>query len=93
MRDVLGTVPTSNSCTKCMGSPGMIHDRTPDCHPKFPEHGCMDDFTTESSVGVQATWVIIVVTFYPWVFLQTCTGRRPVDCCRNQISVLYLSMY
>ena len=23
------TVPTFNSCTKCMGGPGIIHDRTP----------------------------------------------------------------
>ena len=27
------TVPTFNSCTKCVGSPGIIHDRTPDYHP------------------------------------------------------------
>ena len=27
------TVPTFNSCTKCVGSPGMINDRTSDCHP------------------------------------------------------------
>ena len=26
------TVPTFNSCTKCVSSPGRIHDRTPDCH-------------------------------------------------------------
>ena len=26
------TVPTSNSCTKCVSSPVRIHDRTPDCH-------------------------------------------------------------
>ena len=26
------TVPTFNSCTKCKGSSGIIHDRTPDCH-------------------------------------------------------------
>ena len=27
------TVSTFNSCTKCVGSSGMIHDRMPDCHP------------------------------------------------------------
>ena len=27
-----GTVPTFNSCTKCVSSPGRIDDRTPDCH-------------------------------------------------------------
>ena len=26
------TVPPSNSCTKCLGSPDIIHDRNPDCH-------------------------------------------------------------
>ena len=25
-------VPTFNSCTKCVASIGIIHDRTPDCH-------------------------------------------------------------
>ena len=27
------TVPTFNSCTKCMGSLGIIHDLMPNCHP------------------------------------------------------------
>ena len=27
------TVPAFYSRTKCVGSPGMIHDRMPDCHP------------------------------------------------------------
>ena len=27
------TVPISNSCTKCVGMPGIKHDRTPGCHP------------------------------------------------------------
>ena len=27
------TVLTFNSCTKCVGSPDIIHDRTPDCYP------------------------------------------------------------
>ena len=26
------TVPTFNSCTKCVSSPGRIDDHTPDCH-------------------------------------------------------------
>ena len=29
----LSTVMTLNSCTKCVGSTGRIHDCTPDCHP------------------------------------------------------------
>ena len=31
----LSTVPTFNSCTKCVGIPGIMNDRTPDCHPVF----------------------------------------------------------
>ena len=27
------TVLTFNSCTKCVGMPGIKHDRTPGCHP------------------------------------------------------------
>ena len=30
-RDIFLT--TFDSCTKCVGCPGIIHDRTPDCHP------------------------------------------------------------
>ena len=37
-------MPTFNSCTKYVGSPGIIYDRLP---PRFPGHGCMDDLTTE----------------------------------------------
>ena len=50
-------MPTFNSCTKYVGSPDMVHDRTPDCHPVFG-HGCIDDLTTERSFDSQATWVI-----------------------------------
>ena len=36
------TVPTFNSCTKCMRSPGIIHDRTT-IAAQFPGQGCTDD--------------------------------------------------
>ena len=29
------TVTTFNSCTKCVGSSGVTHDRAPDCYPVF----------------------------------------------------------
>ena len=29
----INMVPTFNSCTKCVGSPGIINDRTSDYHP------------------------------------------------------------
>ena len=32
----------------------------------------------------------VSLTFYPWVFVQSCTSRRPVDKCRNYMSVLYI---
>ena len=38
----LHTVPTFNSRTKCVGSPGIMHDQTLDCHPFSWAwmHGC-----------------------------------------------------
>ena len=30
---LINTVPIFYSCTKCVGSPGIMHDRMPDCHP------------------------------------------------------------
>ena len=54
------TVPTYNLCTKCVGMPGIIHDRMPDCH-QFPGHRCMDDLTAECSFDSQASWVIDVL--------------------------------
>ena len=41
------TVPTFNSCTKCVGSSGRIHDRTPDCPPIFL---CMDVYMTSQLI-------------------------------------------
>ena len=48
------TVLTFNSCTKCLGKPGMIHDRTPDCHGR---HGRMDGRKTERNYDSQVRWV------------------------------------
>ena len=51
--DMSGAVQTFISCSKYMGTPGMIHACTPDYHIL-----CflgMDDLTTEPSF---ATWVI-----------------------------------
>ena len=53
-------VPTFNSCTKCVGSLDIKHDRTPDCHT-VSSHGCMDDLTSERSFNSQATGVIDVL--------------------------------
>ena len=87
------TAPTYNSCTKCVGSTCMIHNRTFDCI-KFSGHGCdhrsLTDLTTEHHFNSQATWVIDVpglffamLWCYPWVSVKPGTGRRPVHLCRN----------
>ena len=58
------TMPTFNSCTKCAGSPGMIHGRTPNWHPH----------NLNVALLRKLTWVIVVLglflTCYPWVFAQ-----------------------
>ena len=57
------TVPTFNSCTECVGSPGMIHD----CRLDFtqcPGHKYMVDLTTERNFDSQATCVIDVLGLY-----------------------------
>ena len=83
-------VTAFNSCTRCMGSPGMKHDRTPNCH--LGSWVCMrphvPDLSTERSIYLQATWVINVLglcffTWYPWLYIKPGTGRCPVDWCRN----------
>ena len=55
------TVTTFNSCTKCVGSQSIIHDRTSDCNPVFHGHECMNDLTTERSFDLQARCVIDVL--------------------------------
>ena len=42
--DFKSTVPIFKSCTKCMGSRGIIHDRTPLLQPSFLY---IDDLPTE----------------------------------------------
>ena len=72
-----------------MGSPGIIHDRTPDRQPvSFIEmDACMDNLTTEASFELQATWVIYGLGLYfdilTMVAVQPGTGRSPVDWCRT----------
>ena len=50
-RGPVAIVATSNSCTDCLDSSEIIHDRTvTDCHLVY--RACMDDLTTERSFGV-----------------------------------------
>ena len=57
------TVPTFDSCTECLGSPCLIHDRTPDCHP-VTWAWYMDDLTTERSFALQPTRIIDVLGLF-----------------------------
>ena len=62
-----------NSCTKCLGSPGIIQDRTPICHP-FSGHGRMYDLTTARNTDSHATWVIGVLgLFLDMLSMGVCT--------------------
>ena len=70
------------------------HNRLP--HSLLSMDDCMDDLTTGRSFDSQATWVIDVIGLfflkcYPWLLVQPSNGRRPVDWCRNEMSVLYIS--
>ena len=82
-------VPTFNSCTKCVGSPGILHDRTPDWHPSS-----WTWITSKLNVDVIESYVEALMclgyflTCYPWGLVQPGTARRPVDWCRNKMSVL-----
>ena len=73
---ILRTVPTFNYCTKCVGSPGIMHDRTPHT-TQFPRHGCMDDLTTERSFDSLVTLVIDVRSlFYDVLSMDLGTTRH-----------------
>ena len=71
-----GTVPTFNSCTKCVGSAGKIHDHTPDCQP-VSWVGMHDDLATERRFDSQATWVIDMLgLFFDMQSMGVCTSRH-----------------
>ena len=61
------TVPAFNSCTKCAGCPGIIHNCTPD--RQFRGHGCMCDVTTERSFFSHKLSVSLMCFAY---FLNCC---------------------
>ena len=78
------TVPTLSSCTKCMSRQGIIHVCPLVCHPVTWAwmHGSMNDFT-----------FIDVTDMFSKDVLQPGTDIRPVDLCRNMLSVLYTHTY
>ena len=57
------TVPTFGSCTKCLGGPGIIYNRTPDCHP-VSWSWIYDEVKTENNFDSQATRVLDVLDLF-----------------------------
>ena len=82
------TLPTYNSCTRCVGSFSTIHDRSPDCHPVSSAW-----MTSQLNVALIRKPLIGLAYFFgachPSMFVQPGNGRRPVDWCRNWMSELY----
>ena len=79
-------VPTSNSCTRCLGSLAW-YTTARLIATQFLQHGYLDDLTTERIFNPQATWFISVLGLFfdmlSSIFSQPDTSRRPVDWCRN----------
>ena len=73
----VSTVLTFNSCTKCVGSPGIIHDYTPDCQPVSGArmHDGLHN-TTERSFDSHATWSIDVLVLFDMLSISICTTRH-----------------
>ena len=61
-------VPSFNSCTKCLGSPGIKYDRKADCHPvlwAWMRPPSMTSQLDRRSFDSQATsWVTDVLTLF-----------------------------
>ena len=56
-------VPIFDSCTRCLGSPGIITTAYP-VATQHPGNRCMDDLTTERNFHLKATWVIDVLALF-----------------------------
>ena len=84
------TVPTFNSCTKCVGSPGILHNRTPDWHPVswvwihgWPQNWSSFDSQTSCVINVFGLFFdILSMGFYTTRHWQT-SGRlvQELDVC------------
>ena len=81
-REQIHTVPTVNSCTKCVGSPGGVLDRTP-IATQFPGNEYTDSVALICKQFGSLMRLAKFLTCYPCKFVQPGTGRRPVDWCRN----------
>ena len=71
-------MPIFNCCTKCVCSPGIIHDQTPDCHPVSWSwmHGWLNNI--EWSYDLHATRVIdqsVLRVYFDMLFMSVYTTR------------------
>ena len=93
---MITTEPAFNSLTKCVGSPGKTHDRTLDCHPIYPGHGC-DHMSLASQLQVSLIRQLRgsfmrLAYLIDMLSMGVCTTGRHWQAsgrlCRNQMSVL-----
>ena len=62
-------VPTFISCTECVGSPGIMNDRTPDCHPVFQDMNI--------ALNCKLRWSLMcLVYFSDMLSMGVCTTRQ-----------------
>ena len=89
------TVSAFNSCTKCLGSSGIIHDCTPNCHPVF--WAWMRPHVPDlASFDSNATWVIDVFGLYFWHDIHGCLYNQALADVRSTgagIECLYCSSW
>ena len=79
------SVPTFNSCTKCVGSLGIIHDMPPSFLGKGAWMTSQMNATLIRKLRRSFSLMCLAyfLTCYIWVLKQSGTDRRPVDRCRN----------
>ena len=85
----LSTVSTFYSCTICVGSPCIVHDRTSCHHISWACVPSKLNVTLICKLCGSLMCLAYFLTCSPWVFVQPGTGRCPVDRCRNYLSVPY----
>ena len=76
------TVTALNSCTKCVGSRGIIDGRTPDCQRR-PLTSQLNVALIRMLRGSLMCLAYFVDMLFIGCFLQPGTDRWPVDWCRN----------
>ena len=74
-------------------APDITHGNN--CHPVFWAwmRKQVPDHTTERQLrGSLTCLAYFLLTCYPWICVQPGTGRRPVEWCRNRMSILYVKL-